>query len=106
MRTYGGRRLSFFIFRRKAMKNTGLVRRLDDLGRITLPIEIRRTMNLDEHDKVEIFVENDQIILKKYTACDIFTGSVDELIDFHERKVSLQSIREMARIAGLQIVEA
>ena len=69
------------------MKSTGVVRKLDDLGRITLPIELRR------------------IILRKYEASDIFTGNMDELIDFHDKKVSKQSIMEMARLAGLHVIE-
>ena len=79
------------------MKSTGVVRKLDDLGRITLPIELRRNLNIGEHDPLEIFVDDDRIILRKYEASDIFTGNMDELIDFHDKKVSKQSIMEMAR---------
>ena len=79
------------------MKSTGVVRKLDDLGRITLPIELRRNLNIGEHD--------DRIILRKYEASDIFTGNMDELIDFHDKKVSKQSIMEMARLAGLHVIE-
>ena len=46
------------------MKSTGIVRKLDELGRVVLPIELRRTMDLNIHDTVEIFVEDDKIILK------------------------------------------
>lgn len=87
------------------MKSTGVVRKLDDLGRITLPIELRRNLNIGDHDPIEIFVDDDRIILRKYEASDIFTGDMNDLIDFHDKKVSRQSIREMARIAGLHIVE-
>lgn len=48
------------------MKATGIVRRIDDLGRVVLPKELRRTMNIKEGDPLEIFVDGDQIILKKY----------------------------------------
>ena len=48
------------------MKTTGVVRRLDELGRVTLPIELRRSFQLEERDAVEIYVEGDSIILKKY----------------------------------------
>ena len=107
----------FFIFRRLPyrlparnkevflMKSTGVVRKLDDLGRITLPIELRRNLNIGEHDPLEIFVDDDRIILRKYEASDIFTGNMDELIDFHDKKVSKQSIMEMARLAGLHVIE-
>ncbi|MDF2524526.1 MAG: AbrB family transcriptional regulator [Clostridiales bacterium] len=48
------------------MKATGIVRKLDELGRITLPIELRRTLDVTERDPLEIFVDDDAIILKKY----------------------------------------
>jgi len=47
-------------------KSTGIVRKIDDLGRIVLPIELRRTLNIGERDSMEIFVDGDNIILKKY----------------------------------------
>ncbi len=87
------------------MKSTGVVRKLDDLGRITLPIELRRNLNIGEHDPLEIFVDDDKIVLRKYEASDIFTGNMNDLIDFHDKKVSRQSIMEMAHLAGLRIVE-
>ncbi len=49
------------------MKNTGIVRRLDELGRITLPIELRRTVGADDRQPFEIYTEEDAIVLKKYT---------------------------------------
>jgi len=85
------------------VKSTGIVRRLDELGRITLPIELRRSMNIEEHDPFEIFIEGDAIVLRKYEDTDIFTGGKDELIEYHGKKVSRQSIREMARLAGYMI---
>lgn len=48
------------------MKNTGIVRKLDELGRITLPIELRRTIDADERQPFEIYTDENQIILKKY----------------------------------------
>ena len=47
------------------MKNTGVVRRLDELGRITLPMELRKVFGIEERDSLEIYVEDDKIILKK-----------------------------------------
>lgn len=52
------------------MKNTGIVRKLDELGRITLPKELRRTLDIDDRDPVEIYTENDTIVLKKYSGID------------------------------------
>ena len=48
------------------MKSTGVVRKIDELGRIVLPIELRRSLGIGEKDPVEIYVEEDKIILKKY----------------------------------------
>lgn len=62
------------------MKSTGILRKVDELGRITLPIELRRSLNLDVKDPVEIFINGDQIILKKYKpnmACAV-TGEVSD----------------------------
>lgn len=83
------------------VKNTGIVRRLDELGRITLPIELRRNLDLNEKDPVEIYVSEDTIILRKFEPVDTFTGKREELIEFHGKMVSKDSIKELAQIAGL-----
>ncbi|MGI8382445.1 AbrB/MazE/SpoVT family DNA-binding domain-containing protein [Priestia megaterium] len=62
------------------MKATGIVRKLDNLGRVVLPIELRRTLNIKKNEPVEIFVDNGNIVLKKYSpnlACKV-TGEVSE----------------------------
>lgn len=83
------------------MKSTGIVRKVDELGRVVLPIELRRNLNINEKDALEIFVDDDKVILKKYEPADIFTGSMDNLIDYCGKKVSKESVLEMAKIAGL-----
>lgn len=83
------------------MKSTGIVRRLDELGRITLPIELRRTLGVGERDPLEIYVEEDRIILQKYEPADIFNGEKSDLIEYCGKSVSKASIREMAKIAGI-----
>ena len=69
------------------MKSTGIVRKVDELGRVVLPIELRRNMGIEIKDSLEIFVEENTIILKKYEPADIFTGSMDDLIDYKGKKV-------------------
>lgn len=62
------------------MKSTGMVRNVDELGRIVIPIELRRNLDIESRDPIEIFVDEDKIVLKKYTsrnACMI-TGEVSE----------------------------
>lgn len=83
------------------MKETGIIRNLDNLGRVTLPIELRRNLNLDIKDPVEIFVEDDRIILRKYEPSDLFTGSKDDLIEYQGKLVSRRTVKELAKIAGL-----
>ena len=85
------------------MKSTGIVRKLDELGRITLPIELRRNLDVNERDPLEIFVDEDTIILKKYNPADIFTGEMDDLVEYNGKKVSKSSIIELARLAGLTV---
>ena len=87
------------------MKTTGVVRKLDELGRITLPIELRRSLNLDVKDGLEITVQDDCIILKKAESADIFTGSTDDLIDYEGKKVSRSSVLALAKLAGLNVPE-
>lgn len=83
------------------MNSTGITRRLDELGRITLPIELRRSLGILDRDPLEILVEDDRIILKKYQPEDIFTGDTEDLIEYHGKKVSKKSIKEMAKLAGI-----
>ena len=85
------------------MKSTGIVRKIDSLGRMVLPSELRSNFNLKEGDALEIFTSNDMIVLKKYAPADIFTGEMDNLIEYKGKKVSVNTIKELARIAGIKI---
>ena len=64
------------------MKSTGIVRKIDELGRIVLPIEIRNTMDIKNRDSIEIFVSDDKIILKKYEPACLFCGNADDVTFF------------------------
>jgi transcriptional pleiotropic regulator of transition state genes len=77
------------------MKSTGVVRRVDELGRIVIPMELRRTLNIGEKDPLEIFVAEDMIILKKYTPGCIFCGSVENVQQYKDKKVCQDCWREM-----------
>jgi transcriptional pleiotropic regulator of transition state genes len=79
------------------MKYTGVVRRIDDLGRIVLPVELRRTMELDNGDSLEIFVEDNKIILKKYQPACIFCGDAREIGVFKGRNVCTSCAKEISR---------
>lgn len=67
------------------MKATGIVRKVDELGRIVLPIELRRTMGIEVKDALEIYVDGAQIILEKYEPACIFCGEATD----HEYKGKL-----------------
>ena len=69
------------------MKTTGIVRRIDELGRVVLPVELRRTLGLDVRDPVEIFVEEDSIILRRYLPNCIFCGSSKNVSHFRNKPI-------------------
>ena len=77
------------------MKSTGIVRKVDELGRIVLPIELRRTLNIDIKDSIEIYVENDSIVLKKFEPTCIFCGSNENLKTFLDKNVCEKCLNEM-----------
>ena len=69
------------------MKSTGIVRKIDALGRIVLPIELRKRMDIATGDDIEIFVEGNTIILEKYSPMCIFCGDRNNLVDFCGKSV-------------------
>lgn len=74
------------------MKSTGIIRKVDDLGRIVLPIELRRSLGIGEQDPLEIFVQDDRIVLRKSSLVCIFCGS-DEEVDSYMNKGICQNCR-------------
>ena len=69
------------------MKSTGIVRKVDELGRIVIPIEIRQNMDIKVKDPLEIFIDNDTIILRKYQPACIFCGNADNVIYFKDKRI-------------------
>ncbi len=69
------------------MKSTGIVRKVDELGRIVLPIELRRTLNIEIKDALEIYVDGDQIILKKYEPACVFCGDARNVENFKGKNI-------------------
>lgn len=69
------------------MKSTGIVRKVDELGRIVLPMELRKTLGVETKDSIEIYVEGDQIILKKYEPCCIFCGESKDVDTFKNKSI-------------------
>ena len=83
------------------MKATGVVRRVDELGRIVLPCELRKTMHIQDRDSLDIYIDGDKIVLKKFELACTFTGVESDLIEYKGRRVSRKAIAEMAELAGL-----
>ncbi|MCW7999855.1 AbrB family transcriptional regulator [Clostridium sp. cpc1] len=79
------------------MKSTGVVRKMDQLGRIVFPKELRRTLNLEEGDGLEIYTEGEQIILKKYEPCCIFCGEAKEVINFKGKNICKICLKELGK---------
>ena len=80
------------------MKSTGIVRKVDELGRIVLPIELRRTLDIAEREELEIYLDDDKVILKNYDPSCIFCGSSCGLVSYHGRNVCMECIENMSNI--------
>lgn len=80
------------------MKTTGIVRKTDELGRVVIPMELRRTLGINERDGLEIFVEGDRIILRKYEPACIFCGSADGVTSFKGKNICKSCLSEMAEV--------
>lgn len=78
------------------MKSTGIVRKVDELGRIVLPIELRRTLDIDVKDALEIYVDGSQIVLKKYEPACIFCGNAKDIIHFKGKNICKSCMGEMS----------
>ena len=77
------------------MKSTGIVRKVDELGRIVLPIELRRTLGIEEKDRIEIFVDGESIILRKYQPACIFCDNATDIINYKGKNICPDCIRAM-----------
>ena len=69
------------------MKSTGIVRKVDELGRIVLPIELRRTLDISEKDSLEIYVDEDAIILRKYQPACVFCDNAKDIMNYKGKNV-------------------
>ena len=85
------------IIRSDFLKSTGIVRKVDELGRIVIPIELRRTLTIDVKDPLEIFTEGNTIILKKYHPACIFCGEVRDVQNFKEKLMCNKCIDDIKK---------
>ena len=79
------------------MKSTGVVRRVDELGRIVIPIELRRTLDIAEKDALEIYVEGEQIILSKYQPACVFCGEAKEVMNYKGKNICMDCLKELKK---------
>lgn len=80
------------------MKPAGVVRKVDQLGRIVLPKSLRKRYLMNEGDPVEIFVQGDHIILERYRPKCVFCGSMNEVSEFKERYLCEGCMVEMSHL--------
>ena len=85
------------------MKSTGIVRRFDDLGRIVLPIELRRTLDIGERETMEIFVEGSSVVLKKYRPTCIFCDSSRDIAIFRGKNLCPKCLKELVELSAGRI---
>ncbi|WP_348621950.1 AbrB/MazE/SpoVT family DNA-binding domain-containing protein [Paenibacillus polymyxa] len=82
------------------MKPAGVVRKVDQLGRIVLPKSLRKRYQMNEGDPVEILVQGDHIILERYRPKCVFCGSVEQVNDFKDRYICVQCLTEMTQYSS------
>ena len=80
------------------MKSTGMIRQLDALGRIVLPIELRRTLDIGPKDMLEIFVEGTSVILRKYEPDCLFCGSNRDLSHYRDKMICARCLKELRQL--------
>ena len=80
------------------MKSTGIVRKVDELGRIVLPIELRRTLNIDIKDSIEIYVDNSSIVLKKYEPTCLFCGESEDVATYKDKNICKKCLEELKNV--------
>lgn len=80
------------------MKSTGIVRKVDELGRIVLPIELRRTLDIAERDSLEIYVSDDNIVLKKHQPSCIFCDSMKDIRIFRDKNVCSSCVTQLGKL--------
>jgi len=80
------------------MKSTGIVRRVDEFGRISLPVEMRKTMGLEEKSPVEFFVEGNAIIIKKYAPSCVFCGETERVVEYLGKLVCKNCIKTLSEL--------
>ena len=80
------------------MKSTGIVRKIDELGRLVLPVEIRNTMGIKTRDAIEIFVDEGKIILKKYEPACMFCENAVDVENYKGKLICRECLNEIKKL--------
>ncbi len=81
------------------IKSTGIIRKVDELGRVVIPIELRNKLNIFEKDPIEIFVDGSSIILKKYEPNCVFCGTTKKLVSFNDKLICKKCAEKINKLA-------
>lgn len=87
------------------MKSTGIVRKVDELGRVVIPIEIRSKFNISEKDPIEIFVDGSSIVLKKFEPNCIFCGNTKKLIQYKDKLICPKCAKQIAHLQDTETLQ-
>lgn len=79
------------------MKSIGIVRKVDELGRIVLPVELRKTLDIAVKDSLEMYVDNDAVVLKKYLPACIFCGEADSNIIYKGKNICKKCLKDISK---------
>lgn len=79
------------------MKSTGIVRKVDELGRIVLPSELRKSLGIDVKDSLEIYTSGDSVILKKYLPSCIFCGEANDITVFKNKNICKSCLKQISK---------
>lgn len=79
------------------MKSTGIVRKVDELGRIVLPSELRKSLGIDVKDSLEIYTSGDSVILKKYLPSCVFCGEANDITIFKNKNICKNCLRQISK---------
>lgn len=80
------------------MKSTGIVRKVDELGRIVLPIELRRTLDISERDALEIYVDGSSVILRKYQPSCVFCGNAKGVVSYKTKNICPNCLKQLKQL--------
>ncbi len=81
------------------MKSTGMVRKLDELGRVVIPKEIRHKLNIEEKDPIEIYIQGESVVLKKYEASCIFCNNSKKLSNYKDKLICSNCLSQISKLS-------